>query len=832
MNAKTLSLFVLFVLFSVVCVAVEIPGGIVYSDGKDAIYYDFKKGEKKNLTSDFSNTRIDKDSFAVSDNGQFLLWLQDGKFYVRELPAGTPRVIKVNRFTYKSSSRDDIIEDVVWQNGAIKNLSLSPDGARFSFDAVCREPGWVYTGKNVGGVVEKQLMPFYAKRIDSYNGIFYLSTIFNRAHFPIANPLAVGGIGMDQFSRPLYGNIVELPPVPRFRASWQDLNPHRKFDPSISDFSGRGGEDANLKSIFFARTVKKNAHYLAFKNWENWKQDRKLAAFIFQIGDQWGPIELKVLDSKKLHDSSEEWWQGRITYHGEMPKHLQKCREWEILVSCKACEGLFWKPDGGLSIMSGGDLYLIDADQIQKGMNESGVNKKMKAGNVVNVLPINNVFKAEPRIIAKDINSSYISWLSDDAFLFLRKDMSVCLWDNGKIENILYSPIPSRFCYCSYSPFDGVKDINSFVAKGKSNDPLAITGANRTAVEGTANILSAPGQTDNAKINFGPIQTMWRDIRRNDSLCIYLKIPRQEQKPLEFVLIENEDNLNNIADPSQYEYLSEQKQKTADNLNNGMKIRDDVLVYLNDIIILKLDTAYVAIKPISLRLKYSSVKEVPKWAKDSWAEYIKAGEVPPFHDLMTYEWKYWPSVESSDKVVKSSGKNYEKTLISKAKKDGWEVSKVHPLEKFSIGDIKFSWKMGDPEDERNPLSLYFDRKNQTIPIKSVEKEGYRKYPKGKEKPYEDIGEDIMEKITEEKIFVYKNDPYPHRFYREWSVSWSCAWEQKGDPRMTFLRINKDNYIAIKPLFKDSDGSVVYKWKYWRWPEDPKTELTVTTLSKK
>src|SRR3989344_2945241 len=99
MNAKITALFVLFLNF-VTFVKAEIPGGIFYSDGRDAIYYDIATKESKNSTSDLSEAVV-KDPFTVSENGTTLVWLQDSKFWLRELPMGTPRTIKVNRKVYK-----------------------------------------------------------------------------------------------------------------------------------------------------------------------------------------------------------------------------------------------------------------------------------------------------------------------------------------------------------------------------------------------------------------------------------------------------------------------------------------------------------------------------------------------------------------------------------------------------------------------------------------------------------------------------------------------------------------------------------------------------------
>ena len=312
MNAKTVALFILFLAFGFIAKAVEIPGGIVYSNGKDAIYYDFGTRENKNLTSDFSEAVV-IGPFTVSDNGKVLIWLQDSKFYVRELPIGIPRAVQVNRAVFKgtrtkfrSSPKDDIIEDITWEGGVIKNMSLSPDGARFAFDTIFQEPGWIFTGKTVEE--SGNYFPLYDKIMDSYNGIFYLSTIYNQDLNHASDPVEIN------FSHPRYGSVMKDPPAPLYKAA-QDLY----INKTSTRFGGElGTSQITSQMIDRKRTIKKSAHYLTFQNLQNWQNGSKLAAFIYQIGKQWGPIELRVLDSEKQGGTGDDFRQNS-SYHSIPP---------------------------------------------------------------------------------------------------------------------------------------------------------------------------------------------------------------------------------------------------------------------------------------------------------------------------------------------------------------------------------------------------------------------------------------------------------------------------------------------------------------------------------
>jgi len=585
MNAKTIALVILFLNFALPVglwprgsfAKAEIPGVIVYSNGKDAIEYNFKTRENKNLTSDLPEAVV-KDPFAVSEDGTKLVWKQGSMFWVRDLPMGTPRTIKVNRKVYKqitktkstSNSKDDIVEDIVWQGGEINNVSLSPDGARLAFDTIFKEPSWVFKGTmyyNAGNstLAPSGIYPIYARVLDSYNGIYYLSTIQNVAELNRARPL---------YSYPRYGNVLRTPPV-----TWFKDQEKEKQDPNHYGVSP-GGELDTGPMICYKTAIKTNAHYLAFQNIKNWEAGNKFGAFIYEINGQWGPIELRVFDSKIQEGRGDEIRQGTCSYM-DPEENLQKPREWEILVSCKTCEGLFWKPDGSLTILSGGDLYSIDHEKIQEGINKSDVVKSRK-GNMISFSPINNIFQAEPQIVAQGINSTCLAWVSDDAFLFLGKDMIVYLWDNGRIENLLYTPISSKFYYCSKSPFIA----NVTTADEVGSVPLVIDYDKNTTTE--TEKWETTTTPISEKFEIGGIKFKWNRVNK-------AKTPFSLQS--ETIRVKKTDDIGYFfgketegKNPSQYSFNKVQKSLTT--LGAKWLVDDD------SIVIFKINDKYIVIKPL------------------------------------------------------------------------------------------------------------------------------------------------------------------------------------------------------------------------------------------
>jgi len=646
-------------------------GGIVYSNGKDAFFLELSTGKNFNLTSDTSETVVIK-SPVISDNGKVLLWFQDSKFYFRRLPMGPVRAVQVNKAVYKKAGKnkrvsigtDDIIEDIVWQGGDIKNITLSPDGSRFAFDTKFQSFGWVLYDKGNPVALEKfaaagmltdvnmlrndlisSTLPIYIKKIDSFNGIFYLSTIYNKEGSHSDDPIE------DNFAHPRYGNLVKRPPDLFFKAV--DQSPNLKLPPNTLikplghglyglplNYGGEAIDGKLPKNIYTTRCTKKNAHYLTFQNFKNWEEGRKLAAFIYQIGDQWGPIEIRVLDSKKQNGTGDEFIQGRSWYHcseeKDLPEHLQKPREWEVLVFSKSCEGLSWRPDGSLAIQSEGDLYLIDSSQLQDGFDKSKVIKKRKK-NTLNIKPYDNIFPAEPKLIAKGIKGTCLTWVSDSSFLILGPDNNVYLWNQGDVKKIADST--GEFTYCSKSPFEDVKDYyrlaDGYIEQNSGENfekfPFSISGETK---------LKEP---EYIEFHIGNIETKWSPFGQN-FIYIWTGPVGSRKVPLQFALLDDCYALDDIKDPSKYTYSSSQERKekvidgpkykkqSGNNQHNKNDVltheevktsKDNVIFDFSQVLLLKMGDSYAAIKP-------ESVEE-----KDEKSE---------LHRFLTYKWRFWPKV--------------------------------------------------------------------------------------------------------------------------------------------------------------------------------------------
>ncbi len=288
-----------------------IPGGIVWPDG-NAIYYDFATQKETNLTADLKGAMV-KAPIAASINGEWLAWRQKYKFWVRPLLKEKPYAIQYDDKKNHKKSSPGLMKDFVWQSDAISRMSLSPDGTRFSFETLCQKPGWILVdhGKPVAAQAYQSgqkprpsgpewpgvawLFPLYAYRSNEQCwGIFYLSTIYNQ-----------GGGGI---YRPRFGNVIDHPSCLVFRASPQDLTAEIGPPGAGGQWTGEAGGSKLSDHLYDDCGLKKSAHFLAFSGPEMWKNGTKLVYFIYQIGNQWGPIEIRRLDSKvnKVYDSFDD----------------------------------------------------------------------------------------------------------------------------------------------------------------------------------------------------------------------------------------------------------------------------------------------------------------------------------------------------------------------------------------------------------------------------------------------------------------------------------------------------------------------------------------------
>ncbi|HQK63607.1 MAG TPA: hypothetical protein PLF16_00480 [Candidatus Staskawiczbacteria bacterium] len=474
--------------------------GIVYSDGKNVFWYDLEgsyDNKPVNLTGHVPDIMVDKQAFAVSESGQTLVWLQGYKFWSMDLPKGTPRPFQMELWGApkgtRTSSTSFALEyrDILWQR-TVRNIVISPDESKVMFESVHNGLAWTYErmltdpiplqkakdpSYRPGSDPTNPMLPYYVGKPASCIGIFAMSKDYNRCDAPGSDPYA-----------PRYGNVCEWPPVPWYRHS---------VDARGSSWRTQGEQADDQGRIYTQRGTAKSALFPAFQPIKLW-QEQKLMAFILQLPNgQWGPIELRTVDSPVFdrgYDNnpdvvldrgtcgliSQEF--GRLypkSYrspgHGasncpvesknyQLDAKYYQPRHWEIQIpALQSCNGIAWTPEGNLTILDGtGRLWKISSKEIQRVRYQSSITKDpngLERGSFF-LYPTNNMIRTTPELIGSDINGSNICWLSEQEFIFLGKDSCVYRCSKAGKQKIA-GPLPGKFFYCQTSPLKSANAATS-----------------------------------------------------------------------------------------------------------------------------------------------------------------------------------------------------------------------------------------------------------------------------------------------------------------------------------------------------------------------------------
>lgn len=677
MKTRTAVLVVLALIFLALIVlpsalAVDIPGGIVYSNGKDAIYHDFENKGNKSLTSGYSQTIV-KHPFAVSDNGKTLIWMQESKFWVLDFPLGTPKAVPVNKAVkekignnYHSSALTDIVEPMLWQNGDnIKNMAVSPDGKHFTFDSDTSDVGWVCldpgdpkafarlwaagTYNNFQksiieiGDMRFNVLPFWGKRNDLFHGIFCLGTKYNRLSFPADNPFA-----------PVFGNVIEWPRVPLFRTTTQDsslpveVREIKQPPTGNSNLIWLQGKPDNDVRVYNQPNIKKNACFLTHQ-----KTGGK-SAFIYQIGPQWGPIEIKTFNDGKDYESlntMSPYDEMQISFNKKNAENENlQARELEIQTSFPSVEGLAWMPDGSLTVFSQGNVFMIKNADIESGFARSRVEIIAEDNkNWLHTKQTNNILlRPKLELIAEGIVGSCFNWVDDSSLLFLAPNNNVYLRTREKMEKIADAIGP--FCYCSGSPFD------------RANTTIATVPTNRNS------FVSGKGTVGkNNSFSVGSIKFHWKT-----GWSGVIDITSDPYNLSRGFALAEETDFEKI-NPAQYEY------KTQYKFANEKASNVWVQLFLNEIIIFQFGTDYVGIKLV--KMNQSPIAGTTESGEKR--EILQTSSID-------YESAYWSAVPNfvGEKI---KHKSWENTLADA----GWKFTQKKFGEEFEIAWLKITWRLPD-----------------------------------------------------------------------------------------------------------------------------------------
>jgi hypothetical protein len=455
---RRVSLFCLaFALFAVTAMAQYEPkgiqGGIGYARNGHVFWYDFptQKETDLSLVNEYLKDVVIKPPVAFSANGEVMAYCDGPEVYVVLLPKGKPYAIEYHckkqiHGGHETTANFELTPSIVRN---VTALRLSPNGARLAIEGLFHKIGWY-----------EQLPgnpPTYALKDDVFWGIYYESTISNTSFSREQDSIYYG----EQIYRPMFGHVSDRPPVPFYRASSQDTTTWWAMHggaPSVSGWVGIQPGDPNNSLNY-----KVSARFLTFPTPEVWESGKRLVCIMLQKG---GPIEIRLLEGDiNLADNLEGGYGPGSSHLYNNADNVDVVRRWKIMVNFPSCEGMARKPDGSITVLSIGTLYMIDHYEIEKCIAGSSV--AVRAGHGAAVYA-NNTFTPSLVKLAEGLaGATCIQWDSNESFVFLDKDKALCRWKKGVVEKINYVVAGNEFCYCFTSPLNTPAAIGHGTSKAR-----------------------------------------------------------------------------------------------------------------------------------------------------------------------------------------------------------------------------------------------------------------------------------------------------------------------------------------------------------------------------
>lgn len=463
---KTIVLLSIIILFCVKSLGLDIPGGIVYSDGKDAIFYDLTKGQKSNITADVPQIQV-SGPFSASENGDLLTWIQNGKFICRNLKNGKVFTVTASRYSIvqsggKLKSTTDQAIDTIAVNGT-RSVFLSPDGLKIAYE---------FTGVDIALPQNSNTTP--KLEFGTCSAVNILRTDWNNIlPAPFFNPAEEGLSDIGTCRNGMFGNVAFY--ATKFPLEISNINGKKiskiNFDqpPPIFTYRYKSGDSVSiyptLQDALRKFTQKRDACFPTFSRLQEWESGEKNLALTYQNQDGF-------FSSIDIYD-----------YNWPKLEQEKKPGFYEIVLANKlrSCRGLSWTPGGSLCILSDDKVGIISRERIQALKQSAVIFNKDVSVNTANArlgyptkqaprtVAVNNIAQVAPELLTSGVLANNIVWITERSFLCLGVDGFVYLWENGKTEKLIQIP-SGRFSYCKGLSYKQEKPI---VTIAKSNESLS-----------------------------------------------------------------------------------------------------------------------------------------------------------------------------------------------------------------------------------------------------------------------------------------------------------------------------------------------------------------------
>jgi hypothetical protein len=407
--------------------------GSVVALNKDLVCYDFGSKQVAVLmnSSDLEGAEV----LAVSESGQKIALAKDGNLFVKFKDSDKPALI-----TELNGQPFDI--------GNAKNVRFSAEKDWLYFESEAKGKSFVALPKqskqekdllrkgfDIGEQFPQKYTPIIMAQEDVYTAIRVLDIIRFRAVDTSGKIKFLGRADILQKLQPVGHPAFYPQTFPYIAVNEKTGNLRMEYGYSLSGeaITYYNNFLLDMKNSFKKFGKKRNARYGCFS------PDDSLFAFVYQIDEGFGPIEIRATSTgkKKTNDDPGIY---------------------EIPLSIQNCQGLFWTrgENPSLSILTKKGVYKIDGEKIAQGVKNAKIIKRSPVFGMENlhdskILPPpvgNDIASGKPELVAEGISTKKLYWVSKNSFVFRDDDSgALCFWNDDGVTEIL-KRVPEVYFYC------------------------------------------------------------------------------------------------------------------------------------------------------------------------------------------------------------------------------------------------------------------------------------------------------------------------------------------------------------------------------------------------
>lgn len=436
MNAKILFAVFFSALFSAVSFAGELSGRIIYLEGKNVVSHDLKTGNKEVVVSASDEDKVEY--LVASEDGSTLAWhdAKEGKIYTKKLPDGRAVAVKVQSQIVPGVPRP-VVDLVVPK---ITGLAISPDGERIAYSFPTTDAAFVQPfGQNTD-------RPVYLRQMGTCQAVNVFDArfinIMNPAFFGITPPRGTSFSKNWQCQFGMFGNVASYPPKAPYRPSLSDgSTTGYPMPPQYFNGIYLTCQQAAEKMGERSDAVISAGSFMSLKNWE---KNKRFLALVRQTSSGFGPIHIY-----DLRDRDELVRSGKPGFY-------------EIRCRFTSFYGLAWTPEGSLLIKGDAGAWKIPAEQIERGIQNSGVGIDTDSVNIANRsigfavfgsykhnIAINNVLPVAPQPYEFSGAAKNICCDSEDSLFCLRPDGNIHRIKRAEGDKVLFAVQAQGFSFCA-----------------------------------------------------------------------------------------------------------------------------------------------------------------------------------------------------------------------------------------------------------------------------------------------------------------------------------------------------------------------------------------------